>query len=69
MEKVTLHAPDISCDHCIRAIQRVVSKLPGVQEVAGDPATKRVQVAFDPAQASLARIKEAMAEEGYPVAG
>ena len=34
----------------------------------GDPQAKTVQVAYDPNKVDLARIKQAMAEEGYPPA-
>ncbi len=67
MTQVTLEAPDISCDHCIMTIEKAVQKLPGVQFVSGDPASKRVTVEYDPAQAELAAIEQAMEEEGYPV--
>ncbi len=68
MENATLHAPAISCMHCVGAIKRAVGKLEGVSSVEGDPGTKNVQVSFDPSKVKLAQIKQAMADEGYPVA-
>lgn len=68
METVTLHAPDISCHHCVMAIKRAVGALPGVSSVEGDPATKKVTVTYDAGQTDLARVEEALAEAGYPVA-
>lgn len=67
METATLHAPDISCMHCIGAIKRAVGRLEGVASVEGDPSTKKVRVSYDPGKVDLARIKQAMADEGYPV--
>ena len=69
MESQTLHAPNISCGHCVMHIKRAVSSLPGVTAVEGDPSTKNVTVTFDPAKVQVERIKATMAEEGYPVAG
>ncbi|MGE5620694.1 MAG: heavy-metal-associated domain-containing protein [Sphingomonadaceae bacterium] len=69
METKTLHAPDISCMHCVAAIRRAVGKLEGVSAVEADPSTKDVRVTYDPTKVELARIKQAMADEGYPVAG
>ncbi|MBI1885365.1 MAG: heavy-metal-associated domain-containing protein [Chloroflexi bacterium] len=66
-QRVTLEAPNISCDHCINAIRKAVTALPGVQFLEGDPASKRVTLEYDPAQAALPAIEQAMAEEGYPV--
>ena len=68
MDNATLHAPNISCDHCVTAIKRAVEKLPGVSSVEADPGTKIVKVSYDPARVSLTSIEETMAEEGYPVA-
>lgn len=67
MATTTLRAPAISCDHCVGTIKRAVARLPGVQSVQGDAATKQVTVAFDPGAVTLERIAAAMAEEGYPV--
>ena len=68
MEQATLEAPDISCDHCIMTIEKAVTKLPGVRFVSGDPGDQDRHVEFDPAQAELSAIQQAMEEEGYPVA-
>jgi copper chaperone len=68
MERATLEAPDISCEHCIMTIEKAVTRLPGVQFVSGDPETKLVTLEYDPAQAELSAIQQAMEEEGYPVA-
>lgn len=67
MERATLEAPEISCDHCIQTIRTKVEKLPGVQFISGDPDGKQVVVEYDPGQTSLGGIEAAMEEEGYPV--
>lgn len=67
MERVTLTAPDISCDHCINAIRKAVTALPGVVMVGGDPDTRLVTLEYDPDQTALDDIEAAMEEEGYPV--
>ncbi|MDT7944327.1 MAG: heavy-metal-associated domain-containing protein [Dehalococcoidia bacterium] len=69
MEEVTLVSPDISCDHCIQAIRKALTALPGVEWVGGDPDAKQVTIRYDPSLSSLADIRRAMEEEGYPVAG
>jgi copper chaperone len=67
MDTVTLTAPDISCEHCQRAIERAVGALPGVSSVAVQIEPKQVTVVYDPRAVTLERIKEVMEEEGYPV--
>lgn len=67
MERATVTAPDISCGHCVAAIKEAVGGLAGVERVEPDVATKRVEVAFDPRQVSLAQIEAAMDDAGYPI--
>ena len=67
IERVTLTAPDISCSHCVNAIQGAVGALDGVSHVEANEATKQVKVEFDPQRVSLAQIEAALDEEGYPV--
>ena len=69
MEQVTLMAPDISCGHCVAAIQTAVGGIDGVESVQADEATKYVTVVFDPARIELTQITSVLEEEGYPVAG
>jgi copper chaperone CopZ len=67
-QEVTLESPEISCDHCINAIRKAVTSLPGVEFLDGDPQGKRVTLRYDPERVSLDEIERAMAEEGYSVA-
>ncbi len=68
VQQTTMSAPDMSCGHCAATIREAVGALPGVARVAADPATKRVEVAFDPAQTSIDRIEAALDAAGYPAA-
>ncbi|HXG41967.1 MAG TPA: heavy-metal-associated domain-containing protein [Dehalococcoidia bacterium] len=67
-EQVTLRSPNISCDHCIAAIRKAVTALPGVEFLSGDAQSQQVSLRYDPDRASLDDIVKAMEEEGYPVA-
>lgn len=44
MEKIVLKVPTIHCEGCVGNVQRVLSGLPGVLAVEGDPQTKEVTV-------------------------
>lgn len=68
MQDTTLVAPDISCEHCQRAIEGVVSRLAGVESVKVDIPTKTVHLTYDPRQVTLAKIEEALDDIGYTVA-
>jgi copper chaperone len=67
MEQITLEAPDISCEHCIMSIEKVLLTLNGVRLLSGDPAGKVVVLEYDPSVLDLSTIELAMEEEGYPV--
>jgi copper chaperone len=69
METITLTAPDISCEHCQRAIEGELGSLAGVKSCAVDIGSKQVMVTFDPSSLTRDRIVATLAEEGYPVAG
>lgn len=67
MNEIKLTAPDISCEHCERAITEVVGEITGVDSVSVDILAKIVTINFDEAQTNRPTIEAAMDEEGYPV--
>jgi len=64
---ITLSVPNISCQHCARAILKELSPLAGVSSVEVDVAEKRVTVSYD-SESVLTTIESTLAEIGYPVA-
>ena len=62
-----LNVPDISCGHCQATITGALAPIPGVDSVNVDIPTKKVTVRYDPTIVGLDRMKEALAEEDYPV--
>jgi copper chaperone CopZ len=67
MKKSSFKISEISCGHCVAAIQKELSELEGVVRIEGDPGAKTVAVAWE-LPATEARIKEKLAEIGYPAA-
>jgi copper chaperone CopZ len=63
-ETVVYSVPDISCDHCIAAITKEVTAVPGVNGLDIDLAAKTVSVDGGEAAAIVAAIDEA----GFDVA-
>ncbi len=55
------HVPDISCDHCVRAITNEVKEIAGVTTVTVDIPTKMVTIGHDNVAqpAMIAAINEA----------
>jgi copper chaperone len=68
MATTVLNVPDISCEHCERAITGALEPVAGVESVKVDIPAKQVQVAYDPAQVNVDRMKDILEEEDYPVA-
>ena len=67
MSTARLSIPNISCAHCVKAIQRELSDIEGVITVEGDPATKDITVEWD-VPASVEKIKATLKEINYPAA-
>jgi len=66
MAQTTFSVPAITCEHCVKTIQRVVTdEVPGVQEVTGDHEAKRITVSFAP-PATLEQIVASMTEWDFP---
>jgi copper chaperone CopZ len=65
MNRRTFTIPNISCGHCVQAIQRELGDLAGVRRVEGDPAAKQISVEFDDSL-SIQKIQDLLQEIGYP---
>ena len=68
MATARLTVPDISCEHCERAIKGALTPVDGVQQVSVDIPGKQVQVEFDQSRVSVEQMKAILQEEDYPVA-
>jgi copper chaperone CopZ len=62
-----LNVPDISCEHCERAITNALTPISGVQTVNVDIPGKRVRVDYDDSQVSVDQMKDVLRQEDYPV--
>ncbi len=67
MPKETLNIPNISCGHCVAAIEKELKGLPGVSSVTGTPETKTIEVQWEP-PASIDIIKKKLEDIDYPPA-
>ncbi len=62
---VKLSIPNISCHHCTNTIKRETQDLPGVENVEADVESKTATYTLK-SEADLSRVKETLAEIGYP---
>jgi len=65
VSEILLSVPDMSCDHCVRAISSEVAVVPGVETVDVQLAAKTVRVT---GTASEDAVRAAVVEAGYEAA-
>lgn len=67
MERV-FEVPKIRCEGCAETITRALGRLGGVTTTRVAVADRRVHVEFDPGQVDEQRIRQVLAEAGFPAA-
>ena len=68
VQDITLSVPDVSCEHCVKAINTSLGVLPGVEKVNTDIPTKTVYLRYYPDQVSMQQIETALDDAGYSIA-
>ncbi|HEV2448117.1 MAG TPA: copper ion binding protein [Candidatus Sulfopaludibacter sp.] len=65
-----LHLPiqGMTCDHCVRSVERTLASVRGVTRVKVDLKGASADVEYDPAQASPDALAGAVRDLGYEVA-
>ncbi|HEY3373541.1 MAG TPA: heavy-metal-associated domain-containing protein [Candidatus Aquicultor sp.] len=66
---VKLFAPEISCDHCVGAIEGGLRGQAGIESVQVDRDNKMVTVTYNTDFTSEIEIKHKMRDIGYEVVG
>jgi len=67
--QITLTIPNMHCDHCLASIKDAACKLPGVEDVTGDPTRQTVTVAYREGVADPDGIRTAIIGRGFRIAG
>lgn len=67
-QEITLSVPDVSCEHCVKAIDTALSALPGVEKITTNLQSKTVNLRYHSNQVSRQQIENALDEAGYTVA-
>jgi Cu+-exporting ATPase len=66
-KQVTFNVANMHCRNCLKTIERAVRKLPGIDEVTGDPAGQVVTVTYHDGRVTAGGIREAVIEAGFRV--
>ena len=63
MERTSLAIEGMTCDHCVRGVNRALQALEGVEVERVDIGS--ATIAYDPQAVTPAQITEVIEEEGY----
>lgn len=66
-DEALLTVQNVTCAACTARIEKVLAKLPGVQQVSANLATNQVQISWVAGVATLNAIKERLSAINYPV--
>ncbi len=65
--EVSFPVTGMTCASCVNRVEKAVAKVAGVESVSVNLATERATVDYDPAQANLSQIAQAVEKAGYGV--
>lgn len=65
MQELMLNVTGMTCQGCVRSVQRVLEAVPGVQRAEVSLEQNQAVVAFDPARTDAAQLAAAVASAGY----
>jgi len=65
METLELKVEGMDCEGCVKSVTRMLSGVPGVQQVDVSLAEARARVTYNPAKAGVAEMKKAVERAGY----
>jgi Cu+-exporting ATPase len=67
VQHVELPITGMTCASCVRRVEKVLQKVPGVEGATVNLATEQASVSYDPAQANAAQIQAAVEKAGYGI--
>ncbi|NMB96172.1 MAG: copper ion binding protein, partial [Clostridiaceae bacterium] len=65
IREIMLPISGMTCSSCAKAVERAVSKLPGIKEVSVNLATEKAKVVYDTSSTRISEIKGAISKAGY----
>lgn len=68
MDTTVLKVNGMTCGGCVRSVKNVLEGIQGVSRAEVSLEKAQATVSYDPAQADVKRMKEAITDAGYQVA-
>ena len=65
MPDLHLEIEGMTCEHCVRAVQKRLAATPGV--VVSDVQIGTADIRLDPSKVSVSEIEDAISDEGYTI--
>ena len=65
IERVEIPVAGLTCAHCVQAVERTLRAVPGVKRATVNLSSSRAFVEYDPGQASVTALHEAIKTAGY----
>ena len=65
METVELKVEGMDCEGCVKSVTRMLSGVPGVEQVDVSLEQGNARVTYDPAKSNVAEFKRAVERAGY----
>ena len=66
-KRIDIKIGKMTCASCAKAVERVVKKLDGIEEVNVNIATEKASIKYDPSKVRLGQIKSVIEKAGYEV--
>ena len=64
--RTTLDVRGMTCNNCVKHVQKALAKVPGLGAVHVDLPTGIVEFEYDPAAVSLTEVTASLETAGYP---
>ena len=64
-ETATIGIAGMTCDNCVRKVEKSLRALPGIKDVKVDRAAALAQVTFDRAKVDVPAMHDALLKSGY----
>ncbi|MGH7973095.1 MAG: heavy-metal-associated domain-containing protein [Limisphaerales bacterium] len=64
-DTVTIGIAGMTCDHCVRKVDRALRSLPGVKEVSVDRGRALARVTYDDSLVNVPAMHDALLKSGY----
>lgn len=65
IREIILPISGMTCASCVKAVERAIGKLEGVNEVSVNLATEKAKVVYDSSKVRISQIKDVVAKAGY----